>query len=135
MLNSNGKTCIKPNIIRDYNNGISGIDRSVQMISYYTSLRKTIRLLKKVSLHVIEIYVQNAHRIFQKVTSYKIKLIKFRKEFVVALIGEEIQPVLKRYRLQDLHYLECLPPAAFDTACYFCPAFSVQNCFRNFHKL
>ncbi|KAF2879123.1 hypothetical protein ILUMI_27053 [Ignelater luminosus] len=42
--------------------------------------------------------------------SSKIKLIKFKEEFVVALIGEEIQPVSKKIKLQELHYLESLPP-------------------------
>lgn len=93
--NRNGRISMKPNIIRDYNNGMSGIDRADQMISYYSSLRKTIRWHKKVSLHIIEIYIQNAHRIYQKVTSSKIKLIKFREEFVLALIGD-FQPVLKK---------------------------------------
>ncbi|KAK9703402.1 Transposase IS4 [Popillia japonica] len=97
VSNRNGKVSMKPNIIRDYNKGMSGVDRSDQMLSYYTSLmlsyytslRKTIRWPKK---------------------SSKMKLIKFREEFVVALIGEEIQSVSKKNRLQDLHYLESLPP-------------------------
>ena len=58
----------------------------------------------------IYIHTHNAHRIFQKVTSSKIKLIKFREEFVVTLIREEIQPVLKKMKLQELHYLASLPP-------------------------
>lgn len=96
VCNRNGKISMKPNIIRDYNNGMSGIDRSDQMLSYYSSLRKSIRWSKKVSLHVIEIYIHNAHKMFQKVTSSNVKLIKFREEFVIALIGEEIQPVSKK---------------------------------------
>lgn len=155
--NRNGKISMKPNIIRDYNNGMSGIDRSDQMLSYYSSLRKTIRWPKKVSLHIIEIYIHNAHKIFQKVTSSKIKLIKFREEFVVALIGEEIQPVSKKIRLQELHYLESLPPTEkkqrptkpcrictqakkrretryFCPACKEKPALCVEDCFKKFHK-
>lgn len=157
VSNRNGKLSMKPNIIRDYNKGMSGIDRSDQMLSYYTSLRKTIRWPKKVSLHIIEIYIHNAHKIFQKVTSSKIKLIKFREEFVVALIGEEIQPVSKKMRLQELHYLESLPPTEKKQRptkpcriCtqakkrretrYFCPtceekpALCVEDCFKKFHK-
>jgi hypothetical protein len=61
------------------------------ILTYFlSSLRKTIRWPKN-----------NAHKIFQKVTSSKIKLIK--------LIGEEFQPVSKRIKLQELHYLESLP--------------------------
>ncbi|KAG5877666.1 hypothetical protein JTB14_015626 [Gonioctena quinquepunctata] len=157
VSNRNRKLSMKPNIIRDYNKGMSGIDRSDQMLSYYTSLRKTIRWPKKVSLHIIEIYLHNAHKIFQKVTFSKIKLIKFREEFVVALIGEEIQPVSKKIRLQELHYLESLPPTEKKQRptkpcriCtqakkrretrYFCPtceekpALHVKDCFKKFHK-
>lgn len=148
---------MKPNIIRDYNQGMSGIDRSDQMLSYYTALRNTIRWPKKVALYIIEIYIHNAHKIFQKVTSSKIKLIKFRETFVDALIGEEIQPVSKKIKLQELHYLQSIPPTEKKQhptkpcrICtkakkrretrYFCPickekpALCVEDCFKNYHK-
>ena len=41
--NKRGEKKDKPNIVKDYNNGMSGIDKADQMISYYDSLRKTIR--------------------------------------------------------------------------------------------
>ncbi|XP_071053641.1 piggyBac transposable element-derived protein 4-like [Onthophagus taurus] len=69
VSNRNGKLSTKPNMIRDYNKGMSGIDRSDQMLAYYTCLRKTIRWPKKVALHIIEIYIHNAHKIFQKITA------------------------------------------------------------------
>ena len=43
ITNRNGKTKKKPISVRDYNNGMSGIDRSDQMLSYNSALRKTIR--------------------------------------------------------------------------------------------
>jgi len=55
---------MKPNIIRDYNLGMSGINRSDQILSYYTSLKKTIRWPKKVVLHIMDIYIYNAHKLF-----------------------------------------------------------------------
>jgi hypothetical protein len=61
VANRNGKISKKPNILRDYNNGMSGIDRSDQMVSYYSSLRKTLRWYKKISLHIIEVFIMNAH--------------------------------------------------------------------------
>ena len=36
--------------------------------------------------------------------------MKFREEFVVALTGEEIQPVSKIVKVHELHYLERVPP-------------------------
>ena len=46
VRNRKGKVMIKPNIVRDYNAGMSGVDRSDQMLSYYSALRKTIRCPK-----------------------------------------------------------------------------------------
>lgn len=40
--NRNGKTSIKPKIVKDYSQNMSGMDRSDQMLSYYNAFRKTI---------------------------------------------------------------------------------------------
>ena len=53
VRNRKRKVMIKPNIVRDYNAGMSGVDRSDQMLSYYSALRKTIRWPKKLALHFI----------------------------------------------------------------------------------
>ena len=44
VTNRNGKTKKKPNLVRDYNNGMPGIDRSDQMLSY---LEKDNTLVQK----------------------------------------------------------------------------------------
>ena len=36
--NKRGEKKQKPNIVRDYNPGMSGVDKADQMISYYDSL-------------------------------------------------------------------------------------------------
>ena len=38
VRNRKRKVMIKPNIVRDYNAGISGVDRSDQMLSYYSAV-------------------------------------------------------------------------------------------------
>lgn len=43
VSNRNGKVSLKPNVVADYNLGMSGVDRGDQMISYYSCLRKTLR--------------------------------------------------------------------------------------------
>ena len=43
VMNNRGKVSQKPNVVADYNNGMSGIDLSDQMISYYSNLRKTLK--------------------------------------------------------------------------------------------
>ena len=40
--NKCGQLTIKPNTVRDYSNGMSGVDRSDQMLSYYQGLRNCI---------------------------------------------------------------------------------------------
>ena len=53
--NKRGQKKQKPNIVKDFNAGMSGVDRGYQMISYYDSLCKTVRCNKKVFLHVLDI--------------------------------------------------------------------------------
>lgn len=43
VKNRFGKSKLKPEVIADYNDNMSGIDRSDQIISYYSTSRKTIR--------------------------------------------------------------------------------------------
>ena len=45
--NRNNKISSKPNIVRDYTNYMAGVDRSDQMLSYYSATRKTLRWYKK----------------------------------------------------------------------------------------
>lgn len=88
VRNRNGKVSLKPNIVADYNLGMSGVDRGDQMVSYYSCLRKTLRWHKKLALHIFEVYVQNAHRLLRlKDRTSKIRLLKFRVDFVKHLLG------------------------------------------------
>ena len=42
-VKNRGEVRMKPNIVRDYNNGMSRIDRPDQMLSCYQRLRKSVR--------------------------------------------------------------------------------------------
>uniref|UniRef100_A0A0L8HB68 PiggyBac transposable element-derived protein domain-containing protein n=1 Tax=Octopus bimaculoides TaxID=37653 RepID=A0A0L8HB68_OCTBM len=110
VINRNGKKkSKKPNIVRDYNNGISGIDRSDQMLSYYSCPRKTLCWYKRICLHIFEILIHNAHKVYCKVGNTQMKLVKFRDNVVLCLLGEHIRketPVLA----VDFHCLEAIPP-------------------------
>jgi|UniRef100_A0A2S2R0L1 hypothetical protein len=57
---------IKPKHIVEYNRNMSGIDRSDQMISYYSSPKKTIRWYKKVIFHLLDISMWNAYYLYKK---------------------------------------------------------------------
>ena len=47
VANRNGKVTKKPNLVRDYNAGMSGVDRSDQMLSYHSALKRSVRWNKK----------------------------------------------------------------------------------------
>lgn len=61
VKNKYGQQKMKPNHIAEYNLNMLGIDRSEQMISYYSSPRKTIRWYKKVIFHFLDISVWNPY--------------------------------------------------------------------------
>ncbi|XP_065662596.1 piggyBac transposable element-derived protein 4-like [Hydra vulgaris] len=48
VTNRRGEKKMKPNIIKDYNQCMSGVDRAEQMVSYYDCLRKTCRVCSKI---------------------------------------------------------------------------------------
>ena len=48
---------VKPQAVNNYNVNMGGVDQSDQLLSYYSSQRKTIRWYKKVFLHILELAV------------------------------------------------------------------------------
>ena len=68
-VNRCGKSKRKPNAVDIYNAHMSGIDRSDQMLSYYSTLWKTIRWYKKVGIHIMEILLSNAYYMHSKDTT------------------------------------------------------------------
>lgn len=83
--NKRGQEKSKPKPIVEYNKYMSGVDRQDQMLSHYPSLRKTLRWNKKIGIHVIEVMILNAYKLFCSCTDNK--KIGFY-EFRLAVIGE-----------------------------------------------
>ncbi len=119
--NRNGKVSKKPNIVRDYNLGMGGIDRADQMMSYYSAERKTVRWYKKLGIHFIEIFIQNAYWMYlTKQNGQKTDLLSFRATIVKYLAGKPTQEIAtnnincKKKKLNDtvhnFHYLDPIPP-------------------------
>ena len=69
VTNCLGKEKEKPNIVRDYNDSMSGIDRSDQILSYHSGLRKTLRWYKKAGVHILKIFITNAFYLYRKFSS------------------------------------------------------------------
>ena len=113
VRNRNGKVMMKPNIVRDYNAGMSEVDRSNQTLSYYSALRKTIRWPKKLALHIFEMMIRNAYLLYCQESGSKMKSLSSREQLVLYLLKDILpcKPTAKRRRsgFTTQHYLEYLP--------------------------
>lgn len=56
VTNRRGQEKQKPNMVKDYNNSMSGIDCSDQMLSYHSGLRKTLRCYKNTGVHLLKCF-------------------------------------------------------------------------------
>lgn len=87
--NRYGKQMLKPKHISEYNMNMSGIDRSDQMVSYYSSPRKTIRWYKKVIFifHLLDISLWNSYFLYKKtLTTSNFRFLDFHEAIVKKLI-------------------------------------------------
>ena len=111
VTSKNGKVAKKPNIIRAYNNGMSGVDRSDQMLAYYSYSKKTLRWYKKIGSHIFEIMIHNGHKMFCMLKNdgdRKMALLQFRIAAVHHLLGENFPRESTTVQLQPdevFHYL------------------------------
>ena len=126
VINRRGEKKMKPNIIKDYNQYMSGVDRAEQMVSYYDCLKKTIRWYKKVALHLFDTFLFNAYCLNNKYGVDKaISLLMFRELVVRDLLGERLNEIVPRITNNSFHYLPSIPPnekKKFPTKpCRVCP--------------
>ena len=113
VSNRRGEKKMKPTIIRDYNAGMSGIDRADQMVSYYDCLRKTTRWYKKIALHIFDIFVFNAYCLNTKYGIDKsMTLLKYREAIITDFIGDRVKatPPSRTNNMPNLHYITAIPP-------------------------
>ncbi|XP_065658423.1 piggyBac transposable element-derived protein 4-like [Hydra vulgaris] len=110
VTNRRGEKKMKPNIIKDYNQFMLGVDRGEQMVSYYDCLRKTIIWYKKVALHLFDTFLFNAYCLNSKYGLDKtISLQKFRELIVTDLLGERLNEMVPRITKNNFHYLSSIP--------------------------
>lgn len=124
----------KPAEIVDYNNCMSGIDRSDQMVSYYSSPRKSARWYKKVLYHMLDITTWNSYFIYKKHFNTNISFKQFRDLLIKNLIGIPMQTTatdlfqIKKTKIQapeNNHYAEKIPvPKNYKRQTYF------KNCIQ-----
>ena len=90
VTNRRGNEKQKPNIVKDYNNSMSGIDRSDQMLFYHSGLRKTLKWYKKARVHILEMFLTNDFYIYRKFSTNRdlSHLVDFKENVIKCLIGE-----------------------------------------------
>ena len=78
----------------DYSKHNTGVDRSDQMLAYYSLERKTIKWWKKLFFYLFHLVVVNAHILHNKTRKKKITLEIFYEkvaEGLFASVGTDIQ--------------------------------------------
>lgn len=107
---------MKPRCVVDYNCCMSGIDRADQMLSYYSTPRKTIRWYRKVFFHIVDICLWNAFYIYVKEKGLRTtEYLKFREEVIEELIQTELVTSRKAQGMKsNFHYLEPVPATEKD---------------------
>ena len=98
VTNRRGNEKQKTNMLKDYNNSVSGIDRSDQILSYHSGLRKTLRWYKKTGVHILEMFLTNIFYLHRKFSTNRdfSHLCRFQKNVTKYLFGE-------RYFFTTLH--------------------------------
>ena len=134
---------------------MTGIDRSDQMLSYNSALRKTLRWNKKVGIHILEMMVHNAHFLFKNGSRSRTPITDFKQYVVEWLIGDIqlpkfVQPVANFHHLFPIPATEkknnptrkcshCSTPTKRKESRYICaycedkPALCVYPCFVQYH--
>lgn len=64
--NRKGRETLKPLPIKRYNKFVSGIDRQVQMISYFPFTRETIRWFEKLGIHILQMLHLSSYNLYNQ---------------------------------------------------------------------
>ena len=81
-----------PKVIKLYNKNMGGVDGSDMMLSFYESKRKTLKVWKRIMLHIIHRVLLNAFILYKENTTDRpVKtLLKFSREVVRELSIEHL---------------------------------------------
>jgi hypothetical protein len=78
----------KPYAIVQYNKFMKGVDRADQYLSYYSGLRKSVKLSKKVVLYLLNCAFFNAFCVYRTLTNKKVRYKNFLHEVARSWISE-----------------------------------------------
>lgn len=105
ITNKRKQVVQKPKMVLNYNKHMSGIDRSDQMISYYSIPRKSVRWYLKIFFHLIDASLWNATYLYEKVTNESCSYLAFRDKIIVDFIQPEPAP---RHPTRQRHIIQKL---------------------------
>ena len=87
VSNKRDEVKMNPNNVRDFNNTISGICHSDQMLFYYHGLRNSVRWYTEIWFHFMKMLMHNSFYLFKQAkTQKKINLIDFCADVVNSLL-------------------------------------------------
>lgn len=70
----------KPNVVKDYNDHMGGVDLGDQLIQPYHTSRKSMKWYIKLYFHLLDIAITNAHVIYNEVNfDHRLNHVDFRK--------------------------------------------------------
>lgn len=89
----------KPEVIDEYNRHMSGINRCDQMVSYYSTLIKSVFWYIKELFHFLDLAPWNANFVYNKDGSTgKMSFVKFRENVIGCLIRPSATKQRSPYR-------------------------------------
>jgi len=124
--NRQGERIRKPDSVLSYNQHMCGVDRTDQLTSYYSPLRKSLRWYRKVVLHFFDLALINSYILYKKTGGRKDQSW-FRIHVVQGLIESNDRPAtqvtaipkrLMHHKSADLsrligqHYMDIIPATA-----------------------
>jgi hypothetical protein len=92
---------IKPSAVLDYNKYKIGVDRSDQMLSYYSFQRKLVKWWKKLFFHLFNLALVNAHILHREKCTKKFRLYKFIEKVAEGLVSDGGSEVTERSRISS----------------------------------
>ena len=121
-FNSNERL-FKPEPVVQYISKMGGVDKRDQLMSYYSFLHRSVKLWRKLFVHMLNMLMLNAFILHNKFATKKITHERFREAIVKNLVEEGIKTcnltlssqISHRYvedlRLSERHYPSFIPAA------------------------
>ncbi|XP_040064665.1 piggyBac transposable element-derived protein 3-like [Ixodes scapularis] len=79
----------RPNLVRVYNERISGVDKADMLLSFYRNDLKTKKWYKRVLFHLIDLSVTNAWLLYRKAKSAGLHLADFKLQVALGLMHSQ----------------------------------------------